>query len=169
MSNVGADGALAQRPRLTRGQVLGFSVAAFLVAFGAVPRAMGRRGPRLGWSGGRPGPLNRMGTVPLALGAAGWAWCLAHHYEPGGTVPVSLVPESLIGSGPYRISRNPMYLSEGAILLGWTLYYGSPKLLARTATFAAGVRYAVGREERTLQARFGDAWQEYAAKVPRWV
>lgn len=146
-----------------------FSVSSFLVVFVAVPRAIGRRGPNIGWTNGRPGRLNRLGIVPLALGTAGWMWSLANHYESGETVPVSLVPETLIATGPYRFSRNPMYSSEGAMLAGWTLYFGSPRLLVRSAAFAGAVRYAVGREERTLQARFGDTWQEYASKVPRWL
>lgn len=158
-----------RRPRFTRGQVFAFSVASFLVVFGVVPCVIGRRGRLFGWSEGRPGLINRLGIVPLALGVAGWAWCLANHYEPGGTVPASLVPESLIRTGPYKFSRNPMYLSEGSVLLGWTLYFGSPALLVRTSVLAAAMGYAVRREERTLQSRFGDSWQDYASKVPRWL
>jgi protein-S-isoprenylcysteine O-methyltransferase Ste14 len=160
---------LEQRPRFTRGQVFALSVAAFLVVFGLVPRAIGRRGRRFGWSTGRPGFLNRLGAVPLTLGAAGWAWCIANHYEPSGTVPASLVPESLIVSGPYKHSRNPIYISEEALLVGWALYFGSPVLFTLCAAFPVAARYAVGREEQTLQTRFGDAWREYACKVPRWL
>jgi len=145
------------------------SVGAWLVIFVVIPRAIARRGRRLGWTAGRPGLLNRLGVVPVGIGAAGLAWCVAAHYRPGETVELSLVPESLIASGPYRFSRNPMYVSEQALLVGWVVYFGSPGLLGCTAALAAAMRYAIGREERTLQTRFGDSWQEYAAKVRRWL
>ena len=61
-----------------------------------------------------------------------------------------------------------MYVCEQAMLLGWTLYYGSPGLLAGATVLGAGMRYAVSREEQTLVSRFGDSWREYASKVPRW-
>lgn len=82
---------------------------------------------------------------------------------------MSLVPEHLIAKGPYRVSRNPMYVCEQAVLLGWATYFGSPGLLAVMSVLGAGMRYAVGREERTLEHRFGDAWREYSSKVPRWI
>ncbi|HET6966174.1 MAG TPA: isoprenylcysteine carboxylmethyltransferase family protein [Acidimicrobiales bacterium] len=82
---------------------------------------------------------------------------------------MSLVPDHLIARGPYRFSRNPMYVCEQTVLLGWTLYFGSPSLLAIMSGLGAGMRYAVGREERTLQARFGDSWRDYASQVPRWI
>lgn len=99
----------------------------------------------------------------------GLGWCLAVHYVPGEDVPVSLVPENLIARGPYRLSRNPMYVCEQMVLLGWTLYFGNAGLLAASMALGAGMRYAVIREERTLARRFGDSWHEYAAKVPRWI
>ena len=145
------------------------SVFAWLGLFVAIPLAIGRRGRKLGWRRERPSLVNRAGVVPLGLGAAGLGWCLASHYAPGETAPVSLVPESLIAKGPYRFSRNPMYVCEQTVLLGWTIYFGSPGLLAGMAALGAAMRYAVGREERTLEDRFGDAWRQYASRVPRWI
>ena len=123
----------------------------------------------MGWRNGRPSALNRAGLIPLCLGAAGLAWNLAVHFAPGETVPVSLVPENLISRGPYRFSRNPMYVCEQALLLGWTVYLGSPGLLFGASALGAGMQYVVGREERTLEERFGDSWREYASRVPRWI
>lgn len=157
------------RPRLARGAVFAFSVSSWLGIFGFAPWAIGRRGRNLGWRRGKPSLANRAGVVPFGLGAAGLGWCLAVHYEPGEQVPVSLVPDHLIARGPYRFSRNPMYVCEQTVLLGWTLYFGSPSLLAIMSGLGAGMRYAVGREERTLQARFGDSWRDYASQVPRWI
>jgi protein-S-isoprenylcysteine O-methyltransferase Ste14 len=158
-----------RRPRLTRVQAIVSSVAAWLVIFVMIPWAIARRGRRLGWAAGRPGLLNRLGVVPVGIGASGLAWCVAAHYRPGETVEVSLVPESLIAAGPYRYSRNPMYVSEQTLLIGWVVYFGSPGLLGCTTALAAAMRYAVSREERTLEGRFGDSWHDYAATVRRWL
>lgn len=163
------DPAAASRPRVARGVVFALLPATWALLFGVAPRAIGRRGANLGWRGGRPAAVNRLGVIPLAIGAAGLGWCLGEHYAPGETAPVSLVPEKLIARGPYRLSRNPMYVCEQAMLLGWTVYYGSPGLLAGAAALGAGMRYAVSREEKTLVSRFGDSWREYASKVPRWL
>ena len=163
------DAATIQRPRVTRGGVVAGSLISWLVIFVLTPLAVGRRGRNVGWLNGRPTILNRFGFVPLGVGAAGLVWCLAVHYAPGEKVPVSLVPENLIARGPYRLSRNPMYVCEQTVLLGWTLYFGSPTLLGGLSALGAAMRYAVSREERTLETRFGESWREYASKVPRWI
>jgi protein-S-isoprenylcysteine O-methyltransferase Ste14 len=157
------------RPRVPRGVAFAFVVSALFGIYGFVPWLIGRRGAKVGWRNGRPSALNRAGLIPLGLGAAGLAWNLAVRFAPGETVPVSLVPENLISRGPYRFSRNPMYVCEQALLLGWTVYFGSPGLLFGASALGAGMQYAVGREERTLEERFGDSWREYASRVPRWI
>ncbi|HEY1652326.1 MAG TPA: isoprenylcysteine carboxylmethyltransferase family protein [Acidimicrobiales bacterium] len=167
-STAGASGAATARPRLSSAAATAGSVAAWSAIFAGVPTALSRRGPRLGWRGGRPSRANRAAVVPLVLGSAGLLWCARSHYPQGEMVEVSLVPERLIASGPYRYSRNPMYVSEGAIWLGWTLYYGSPNVLAAGLALATAMRYAVGREERTLEHEFGRSWTRYAEAVPRW-
>lgn len=163
------DEILAGRPRMTRAQVVVFSIVSWVILFGVVPVWAALRGRRAGWRRGRPGPLNRLGIGVLGLGVSGLAWCLASHYAPGETVAVSLTPEKLIRRGPYRFSRNPMYVSEEATLIGWTVYFGSPTLLAFSLAMGAAMRYAVGREERTLLERFGESWLQYSAAVPRWL
>ena len=148
---------------------MAFSLVSWVVLFGLVPLAIGRRGRRVGWREGRPRLVHHAGLAAVGLGSVGLAWCAVEHYPRGGSVALSLVPEKLIGSGPYRFSRNPMYVSELTVLLGWTLYFGSPSLLGCSAAQGTAMRYAVGREERTLRAQFGDRWLGYAARVPRWV
>jgi protein-S-isoprenylcysteine O-methyltransferase Ste14 len=169
MSNTAGSSQAAARPRLSSTAALAGSVAAWSAIFAGAPAALSRRGSRLGWRSGRPGPLNRAGLLPIALGSAGLLWCARSHYPQGETVEASLVPERLIASGPYEHSRNPMYVSEGTIWLGWTLYYGSPAVLAAGLALAGAMRYAVGREERTLEHEFGHSWTRYAEQVPRWV
>jgi protein-S-isoprenylcysteine O-methyltransferase Ste14 len=158
------------RPRVPRGVAFAFVVSALFGIYGFVPWLIGRRGAKVGWRNGRPSALNRAGLIPLGLGAAGLAWNMAVRFAAGETtVPVSLVPENLISTGPHRFSRNPMYVCEQALLLGWTVYFGSPGLLFGASAHGAGMQYAVRREERTLEERFGDSWREYASRVPRWI
>ena len=157
------------RPRVTRRVVFAFSLLSWLGIFGLVPWLVGSTGRKVGWRLGRPAAVNRVGLVALGAGASGLGWCLTAHYDPGEKVAVSLVPDTLIAKGPYRFSRNPMYVCEQALLLGWAVYFGSPGLVVGMSVLAGAMRYAVAREERTLEGRFGESWREYAAKVPRWV
>jgi protein-S-isoprenylcysteine O-methyltransferase Ste14 len=105
----------------------------------------------------------------MALGAAGLTWCMLEHYPRGETVAVSLVPETLLGAGPYRFSRNPMYVSELTLWFGCSQYGGSPVSLGGGVAFAVLMRYAIGREEQTLVAEFPDEWRDYADRVRRWL
>ena len=76
----------------------------------------------------------------------------------------------LIGQGPYRFSRNPMYLgmvllqiSAGVILDNlWIVLLSGPALLVVHFT-------AVKPEERYLAAKFGEAYRDYCALVPRYL
>ncbi len=160
---------IGPRPRVPGQAIVAFSFVSGYWAHVAVPLALARRGPRCGWVDGRPRRLHRLGLVSVGLGAAGLAWCYLTRYAPGEAVPVSLVPERLLTAGPYRRSRNPIYLSEQAMWLGWSWFFGSPVVAASALAFGAFMRVAVQREEQTLEARFGDGWREYAARVPRWV
>ncbi len=160
---------MKDRPRVPPSAVVAFSFVSGYWAHVAIPLALARRGPRIGWVECRPRSVNRFGLLSVGLGAIGLAWCFLTHYAPGETVPVSLVPERLLTAGPYRFSRNPIYLSEQAMWLGWSWFFGSPVVAGCTLGFAAFMRGAIRREEMTLEMRFGDSWHEYAAQVPRWL
>ena len=75
----------------------------------------------------------------------------------------------LLTRGPYAYSRNPMYVSELALWLGWAVFYGNISVLIGFvilfAVLVPGARY----EERVLEARFGDAYRAYRGRVPRWL
>ena len=144
------------------------SLVGWYVACVALPLAIARRTRRLGWSRGHPGRFNRFGLVPVGLGSAGLIWCMIAHYPPSQTVEVSLTPEYLVRAGPYQFSRNPMYLCEQSMWLGWSVFFGSPALLGSGLAIAAAMQYAVSREETTLRDRFGQSWVDYANTVPRW-
>jgi protein-S-isoprenylcysteine O-methyltransferase Ste14 len=76
----------------------------------------------------------------------------------------------LITSGPFRLSRNPVYLGNTFAVFGAGLLLGVIWLLP-AALIAAGFtqKLAIAREERHLAARFGAEWQTYAVHTPRWL
>lgn len=79
-------------------------------------------------------------------------------------------PSYLLTAGPYRHSCNPIYLAELVIWLGWIVFYGSffiALLFAVVALLVGPV--IVPREERGLEARFGDQYREFRRTTPRWL
>lgn len=76
----------------------------------------------------------------------------------------------LIVGGPYAISRNPIYLADGLLLVAWTLWLGHPAGLAMTPLFIAFIdRYQVQPEERALAVKFGERYRAYCRRVRRWI
>ena len=72
--------------------------------------------------------------------------------------------------GPYRVTRNPVYLSGMVIWLGWVVVYGSVAVLIGFVVLWGSVALlVVPWEERQLEARFGDAYLRYKSRVPRWL
>ena len=76
---------------------------------------------------------------------------------------------ALVVSGPFALSRNPIYLGNTLRMAGAALLFASLWLLAATVAAALAVQaLAIRREEAHLAAQFGDAWTEYTKRTPRW-
>lgn len=76
----------------------------------------------------------------------------------------------LVPGGPYRFSRNPMYLGMGAIYAGLALATGGVwAYLLLPLVLVTLHRGVIAREERHLEARFGEAYLAYKARVRRWL
>ena len=159
------------RRRLPRSAVVTVWVLGLAAVHLVLPIALARRGRHRGWIDGHPGIANLAGVLTLGVGSAGLVWSLAQHYgeSPASGYKLSLVPEYLVRSGPYQYSRNPVYLSELLMWLGWAELFGSPTLLAASSALALGMRQAVRFEELTLVRAFGESWETYARDVPRWL
>lgn len=79
-------------------------------------------------------------------------------------------PATFIANGPYRFSRNPMYLSLIVAYCGGVLLYGSLwPLLALIGPVAVLERAVIPREEAQLAATFGESYERYRAQVRRWL
>ena len=136
----------------------------------AVPRHLSLLTHRHGWSQDRPGRWNLLGLIGIAGGIAGVIWAMRVHFvEAQKGWEWERTPKYLLRRAPYTFTRNPIYLSELSLWLGWAIFYGSPAVfLGFWVAWLAFHFFVVPWEERTLEAQFGEVYREYKRKVPRW-
>ena len=98
----------------------------------------------------------------------GWSlWLFARHET--GLLPGDATT-SMIESGPYRLSRNPLYVGLLALYLAIALLASSFWALVLFPTAAVLVLWgAILPEERFLESRFGEPYDDYRARVRRWL
>lgn len=88
----------------------------------------------------------------------------------GTPVPARKPTTAIVRSGPYRFTRNPIYLAFSLLQLGIAAWVNSWWLVATLAAAVAIIHWVVvPREERYLEARFGSAYLDYKASVRRWL
>jgi len=85
--------------------------------------------------------------------------------------PVNIAKtSSLVSTGIYRITRNPMYLGLTIVLAGWAFDLGSAMTLVGPMLFVAYISvFQIAPEERMLLGIFGDEYRTYARRVRRWI
>ena len=110
------------------------------------------------------------GGVLISLGFLIRVWATFDFYEHRMRV-ISLEPQgSLVTTGPYRYSRNPLYLGGNVFcFFGAALLFGSPTALILTALHIPFVNLMIRREERQLEQTFGAQFREYKKQVRRWL
>jgi protein-S-isoprenylcysteine O-methyltransferase Ste14 len=106
----------------------------------------------------------------LVIGFLLRVWATFHFYKQRMKV-ISLAPQkSLITSGPYRFSRNPLYLGGNVfIFFGAALFLGSPTGLFFTVINILLLECWIRREEKQLERIFGEEWIRYRSRVRRWL
>ena len=144
------------------------AIAAFLalpglVAF-AIPIAIGT-------SAGRPVQHASIAASVLCLGTLVLLWCVREFYVAGrGTLAPWSPPRHLVVSGPYRVTRNPMYVGVFTILIGWSVLWQSRTLLLYALGVLGAFYVRVRLVEEPWAARnFGAEWESYRSRVPRWL
>jgi protein-S-isoprenylcysteine O-methyltransferase Ste14 len=110
------------------------------------------------------------GIVLMMIGFILRVWATFMFYENKMKV-IKLEPQkNLMTSGPFRYSRNPLYLGGNVfIFLGASLFLGSPGAMALTALNIIAVDFMIRREEKQLEKNFRDEWLRYKAQVRRWI
>ena len=115
-------------------------------------------------------PWNWLAAVPLAAGLALTATAAGLFARRGtGIKPFSPVT-TLVTSGPYRFTRNPMYLGLVTSLVGVATLLGTLTPWLVIALFAWWIdRRFVRQEEAMLEAQYGEEYRELKRRVRRWL
>jgi len=113
-------------------------------------------------------------VVGLPLLLAGYlTYRLAGAYRlgrAGGPAGMSQgMPHRLVRDGPYAWTRNPMYAGHLVFLAGLAVVARSPLAATLLGWHAIWFRKRVHRDEQRLRAAFGAEYDEYCARVPRWL
>jgi protein-S-isoprenylcysteine O-methyltransferase Ste14 len=111
-----------------------------------------------------------VGSALLAIGFLLRVWATYHFYHRQMNVIVLSAQIYLITDGPYPFSRNPLYLGGNVfIFLGTSLVLGTLGGIVLTVIHWPLMELMVRREERQLEAAFGDEWCQYKERVRRWI
>ncbi|QIW16569.1 hypothetical protein A4G20_09585 [Pasteurellaceae bacterium RH1A] len=109
----------------------------------------------------------------LIIAAIGLDMLSLWHFFKAKTTINPLNPKqttALITTGLYRLSRNPMYLSLSLYLLSLALVLGNALAFLWVAVFILLInKLQIEPEEAILEAKFGQDYLEYKAKVRRWI
>ena len=110
------------------------------------------------------------GVVLIVLALALAAWCFVLFRRAGTNVPTSRPSTAIVTDGPYRFSRNPIYVALTALSVGVALWANSWWMLGLLIpTFVIMNIGVIDREERYLAAKFGDEYLAFKARVRRWL
>ena len=113
----------------------------------------------------------RAAGLAMSVGAVAQAISGKRTMQAAGTnVRPDLPALSIVRSGPFAYSRNPLYLSLMLLLAGIGVAVPSIPILAMAIPLALVLRFGVvAREERYLEAKFGEDYLEYKRSVRRWM
>jgi protein-S-isoprenylcysteine O-methyltransferase Ste14 len=112
--------------------------------------------------GGPPAALSAISISVLAIGIVLWMWSVV--------LILTHVPRGqLITTGPYRLMKHPIYTSVALLVLPWLGFLLDTWLGALIGIVVyAGTRKFAPREEASMAARFGSAWDRYRSRVWLW-
>lgn len=119
-------------------------------------------------------PILKKGLLVLFVGLAAWPGLSSvATFKKANTTVNPLNPDacsSLVVSGMYRHSRNPMYLALLLVLIGWGFYLANPFSLLAAGGFVIYMnRFQIQPEERALEKAFGEEFNNYRKRVRRWI
>ena len=112
-----------------------------------------------------------MSLAFFLFGGAVYSWCVWDFATFGRGTPAPIdAPKELVVRGLYRYTRNPMYVGVLSTILGWAMLFKEPQLLLYALCVGTCFHlFVVLYEEPNLQRVFGNSYEEYRARVNRWL
>ncbi len=111
-----------------------------------------------------------LGMLLLGSGLGLVAWAVLAFHRHATSIRPDRASKVLMTSGPFALTRNPIYLGEAAALLGAGMLFDRLSLVLAAAAFLVAVTFlAVRGEEAHLARRFGDAYEQYCQRAGRWL
>lgn len=114
-------------------------------------------------------------VVPWGIPLLAWGYLqyrLVGHFRlprSGGAAGMDVMPERIIAAGPYRYTRNPMYLGHLIFMTGLVITFWSWFALALLVARAIWFQQRVWQDEARLERTFGAEYAAYCARVRRWI
>jgi protein-S-isoprenylcysteine O-methyltransferase Ste14 len=120
-----------------------------------------------------PRLIRVVAAIAIAVAGGGIALSGAVSFRRAGTTVNPMKPEtasSLVTTGIYRVTRNPMYVGDLFVLVAWAIFLSAPWALAGALAFVLYMnRFQIAPEERVLSAMFGTGYSTYTSRVRRWL
>ncbi|MEE9272981.1 MAG: isoprenylcysteine carboxylmethyltransferase family protein [Robiginitomaculum sp.] len=114
-------------------------------------------------------PFSFFGIGFIVFSAILVLWCGWLYHKAKTSISPYTKDNAIIDTGPFGVSRNPIYVSMIMMFIGIVLYWNAPAaLLLLIPTYLALRYYAIAREEAYLFRRFGKDYTDYQARVRRW-
>lgn len=111
-----------------------------------------------------------LGAAVFAVGFVTAIWAITTIRRAGTRVETNKPTTTIVADGPYRLTRNPIYVGMFLGQIGLAVVINSLWFLAALAPFCLVIRYGVvAREEIYLERKFGDAYLSYKSRVRRWL
>lgn len=115
-------------------------------------------------------PFTYLGIILIVLGLNFNIWAVRILNENQTTIDFDKDPSDLVTNGPFRISRNPIYLSGVMLSAGIAIFLGSVITFVFPLIFLLILdRAYIPAEEETLENIFGDEYRSYKMRVRRWL
>ena len=110
------------------------------------------------------------GGVVIAGALALFIWAVVTMTRAGTNVPTSMPTLKIVASGPFGLTRNPIYQAMTWLIFGLALGLDTAWLIVAMIAFAVLIHYqVVVHEEAYLESKFGEEYRAYRARVRRWL
>ncbi len=115
-------------------------------------------------------PYNNIGVYVFILGIFLMLWAFYHFKKNKTPIVPGQKPTFMVAQGPYKFTRNPMYLGVTIALFGAAIYFDNILSLLSPLTFFLIMNcYFVPFEEKLLGNIFGKQYLNYKKRVRRWI